>query len=148
MSATASTGSPTIHRSIASRNVSQENAGSSEEMAARTVSYNFENFFAFTEATSSLSFRLRRRLVRLAAFPFLSTHAPPQRSSTNLLHCNSAPQRVKFEDILQYKLSCTTDIIMKDNSAASLKKSATALGSNKLGNLVAPKVSDATRSPE
>jgi hypothetical protein len=37
---------------------------------------------------------------------------------------------------------------MKDNSAASLKKSATALGSNKLGNQVAPKVSDATRSPE
>jgi len=46
-----------------------------------------------------------------------------------------------------YKLSCT-DSTMKDNSAASLKKSATALGSSKLANQVAPKVSDATLSAD
>ncbi|KAE9372021.1 pumilio-family RNA binding repeat protein-like protein [Stipitochalara longipes BDJ] len=62
MSATVSTGSPTLRRSVASKTVSQENAGSSEDMAARL-----------------------------------------------------------------------------DNSAASLKMSATALGSNKLSNQVAPK---------
>jgi len=38
MSATASTGSPTLRRSVVSRSVSQENVGPSEDQAARLVS--------------------------------------------------------------------------------------------------------------
>jgi len=43
MSATASTGSPTLRRSVASRSVSQENVGPSEDLAARLVSSTSQN---------------------------------------------------------------------------------------------------------
>jgi len=44
MSATASTGSPTLRRSLAaSRSISQENAGSSKDMADHTVSLSAPN---------------------------------------------------------------------------------------------------------
>lgn len=42
MSATAPNGSPTLRRSVASRSVSQENAGPAEDMAARLVSSAFQ----------------------------------------------------------------------------------------------------------
>ena len=48
MSAVASTGSPTLRRPVTSRNVSQENSGSSEDMAGRLVSFTLERAFAFT----------------------------------------------------------------------------------------------------
>jgi hypothetical protein len=136
MSATASTGSPTLRRSIASRSVSQENTGASDDMTARLVSFNFESppihFIIFTSALStptsqgkpcSLSF-----LPQLTLFHKLPHKHPPLQFPT------STRQIRRYIAVLS--MYSVTNSAMKD-----LKKSATALGSNKLGNQVAPKVS-------
>jgi hypothetical protein len=132
MSATASTGSPTLRRSLASRSISQENTGASEDMAARLVSSDLINCILFT----SPNLASLQPTPKSQALVLHSSLLPISRSSTNSPRHNSTLQRVRFEDMFPLGIYLVANSAMKD-----LKKSATALGSNKLGNQVAPKVS-------
>ncbi len=78
MSATASTGSPTLRRSVVSRSVSQENVGPSEELTARLVSSTFEILvFPIPFSPRSLNFHGRLSSPCPALFSLLKLSQPP-----------------------------------------------------------------------
>ena len=105
MSDVASTGSPTLRRSAASRTASQENAGSSEDMLARLVSFNFKISLHSPhqnqnppQSPRSLSSHYLHHFT--FCLPLPSSPTSRHVSSTYLDPCTAVLQHVEFEDIL------------------------------------------------